>query len=189
MADANKMREALEALRRARDKAMFQTVKTPIPLCAEFADIAQDVAHAIVALSEQPAQGEAVYTMDQMRAYADDFHRSRIQDVSVAYWGAVDSDGTLQMTMSADDANGGLAARQEVNDWINETIAEDGVVTRLVALYTAPPAPSVPAQGATATGPRFTYGHCADRRQVGGCTRHNLYCGYPDCDRKEVPRG
>lgn len=55
--------------------------------------------------------------------------------------------------------------------------------------YAAPPAPSVPAQGATATGPRFTYGHCADRRQVGGCTRHNLYCGYPDCDRKEVPRG
>ncbi len=46
-----------------------------------------------------------------------------------------------------------------------------------------------PAQGATATGPRFTYGHCADRRQVGGCIRHNLHCGYPDCDRKEVPRG
>ncbi len=57
---SDKMREALEALRRARDKAMFQTVKTPIPLCAEFADIAQDVAYAIVALAEQPAQGDAV---------------------------------------------------------------------------------------------------------------------------------
>jgi len=101
------------------------------------------IAELEAALAEQPAQGEAVYTMDQMRAFADDFHQSRIQDVSVAYWGAVDSDGTLQMTMSADDANGGLAARQEVNDWINETIAEDGVVTRLVALYTAPPAPEV----------------------------------------------
>ena len=181
MAD-EKMREALE--RAERKLAAY------VGVCKgdkELTDVVLPMVRA--ALAEQPAQGEVVYTMDQMRAYADDFHRSRIQGVPVAYWGAADSDGTLQMTMSADDANGGLAARQEVNDWINETIAEDGVVTRLVALYTAPPAPSVPAQGATATGPRFTYGHCADRRQVGGCTRHNLYCGYPDCDRKEVPRG
>lgn len=46
-----------------------------------------------------------------------------------------------------------------------------------------------PAQGATAAVPRFTYGHCAERQKAGGCTRHNLHCGYPDCDRKEVPRG
>ncbi len=62
----------------------------------------------------------------------------------IAYWAAADSDGNLQMTMSADDANGGMAARQEVNDWINEAIADGEPATHLVALYTAPPSPTVP---------------------------------------------
>jgi len=66
----------------------------------------------------------------------------------VAYWAAADTDGTIRMFMRADAANGGMAARQEVNDWINDAIGENGLfrgtAIHLVALYTAPPAPAAP---------------------------------------------
>lgn len=32
----------------------------------------------------------------------------------------------------------------------------------------------------------FTYGHCAEKSRPGGCQKHNLQCGYPDCDRRPV---
>ena len=34
---------------------------------------------------------------------------------------------------------------------------------------------------------KYTYGHCAKNAQPGGCQEHNLYCGYPNCDRREIP--
>lgn len=34
------------------------------------------------------------------------------------------------------------------------------------------------------TQPQFTTGHCAEKARPGGCQRHNLLCGYPDCDRR-----
>ena len=33
----------------------------------------------------------------------------------------------------------------------------------------------------------YTEGHCAEKRKPGGCTLHNLHCGYPACDRKAAP--
>lgn len=32
--------------------------------------------------------------------------------------------------------------------------------------------------------PAYTEGHCAHKKAPGGCQLHNLYCGYPDCDRR-----
>jgi hypothetical protein len=32
----------------------------------------------------------------------------------------------------------------------------------------------------------YTEGHCANKKQPGGCQLHNLQCGYPDCDRRPV---
>lgn len=32
--------------------------------------------------------------------------------------------------------------------------------------------------------PDYTTGHCEHHNQPGGCHLHNLYCGYPKCDRK-----
>jgi hypothetical protein len=32
--------------------------------------------------------------------------------------------------------------------------------------------------------PTYTTGHCAEKTKLGGCQRHNLQCGYPDCDRR-----
>lgn len=31
---------------------------------------------------------------------------------------------------------------------------------------------------------QYTEGHCEEKAKAGGCQRHNLQCGYPDCDRK-----
>lgn len=36
------------------------------------------------------------------------------------YWVALDGEGNIERAYSTDGANGGLAARQEINDWINE---------------------------------------------------------------------
>lgn len=33
---------------------------------------------------------------------------------------------------------------------------------------------------------RFTSGHCRQKSGPGGCQLHNLQCGYPGCDIKEV---
>ena len=70
------------------------------------------------ALASQAAQGEAV----------------------PAFWAAVTDDKIIEMSHSTDDGNGGLASRQEVNDWINENDPR----MHLVGLYTAPQAPAVP---------------------------------------------
>lgn len=34
----------------------------------------------------------------------------------------------------------------------------------------------------------FTTGHCPEKAKPGGCQLHNLHCGYPDCDRRPVPK-
>jgi len=60
--------------------------------------------------------------------------------VPVAYWLAVDKDGVVEFGISADDANGGQASRQEVNDFINGPLHEAGAPHRLVGVYAAPPA-------------------------------------------------
>lgn len=33
---------------------------------------------------------------------------------------------------------------------------------------------------------QYTTGHCKERSKPGGCQLHNLHCGYPQCDRKQV---
>jgi hypothetical protein len=47
------LRQALEALSRARQTAMEQTLKARIPECAEFAGIAQDLDFVVAALRER----------------------------------------------------------------------------------------------------------------------------------------
>lgn len=47
------LRQALEALGRARQTAMEQTLKARIPECAEFAGIAQDLDFVVAALRER----------------------------------------------------------------------------------------------------------------------------------------
>lgn len=42
------------------------------------------------------------------------------------------------------------------------------------------------AWNAALAAPQYTYGHCENKAQPGGCQMHNLQCGYPDCDRKLV---
>jgi len=32
----------------------------------------------------------------------------------------------------------------------------------------------------------YTAGHCSNHNQPGGCKLHNLQCGYPQCDRKQL---
>lgn len=34
--------------------------------------------------------------------------------------------------------------------------------------------------------PAFTTGHCEHHKQPGGCQQHNLHCGWPKCDQKEI---
>jgi hypothetical protein len=34
--------------------------------------------------------------------------------------------------------------------------------------------------------PEFTTGHCSEKKKPGGCKLHNIFCGFPDCDRKKV---
>ncbi len=34
--------------------------------------------------------------------------------------------------------------------------------------------------------PQYTTGHCKEHSKPGGCQLHNLHCGYPECDRKQV---
>lgn len=31
---------------------------------------------------------------------------------------------------------------------------------------------------------QWTYGHCVEKQKPGGCQLHNLFCTYPDCDRR-----
>lgn len=40
--------------------------------------------------------------------------------------------------------------------------------------------------GRQAPGDGYTYGHCDEHKRAGGCQRHNLQCGYPDCDRQPI---
>ena len=40
--------------------------------------------------------------------------------------------------------------------------------------------------GREAQGPKFTTGHCENKRKPGGCQLHNLHCGYPKCDQRPV---
>ena len=34
--------------------------------------------------------------------------------------------------------------------------------------------------------PAYTTGHCEYNKQPGGCQQHNLHCGWPKCDQKEI---
>lgn len=34
--------------------------------------------------------------------------------------------------------------------------------------------------------PTYTAGHCEHNKQPGGCQQHNLHCGWPKCDQKEI---
>lgn len=34
--------------------------------------------------------------------------------------------------------------------------------------------------------PTYTTGHCEHNKQPGGCQQHNLHCGWPKCDQKEI---
>lgn len=34
--------------------------------------------------------------------------------------------------------------------------------------------------------PTYTTGHCENNKQPGGCQQHNLHCGWPKCDQKEI---
>ena len=34
--------------------------------------------------------------------------------------------------------------------------------------------------------PKYTTGHCKEKAKSDGCQLHNVQCGYPECDRKEV---
>lgn len=51
------LRQALEALSRAHQTAMEQTLKARIPECAEFAGIAQDLDFVVAALRERLGEG------------------------------------------------------------------------------------------------------------------------------------
>ena len=39
-------------------------------------------------------------------------------------------------------------------------------------------------KGGSTDAPKYTTGHCDNRKKPGGCQLHNLQCGYPKCDRK-----
>ena len=52
------LRQALDALGRARQTAMEQTLKARLPECAEFAGIAQDVDFVVAALRERLCEGD-----------------------------------------------------------------------------------------------------------------------------------
>lgn len=51
------LRQALEALGRAHQTAMEQTLKAGIPECAEFAGIAQDLDFVVATLRERLGEG------------------------------------------------------------------------------------------------------------------------------------
>ena len=51
------LRQALEALSRAHQTAMYQTLKARLPECAEFAGIAQDLDFVVAALRERLGEG------------------------------------------------------------------------------------------------------------------------------------
>jgi hypothetical protein len=40
--------------------------------------------------------------------------------------------------------------------------------------------------GKLLAGPKYTEGHCDNKKMKGGCPMHNLQCGYPQCDRRPV---
>lgn len=56
--DKAMLQQALEALSRARQTAMEQTLKARIPECAEFAGIAQDLDFVVAALRERLGEKE-----------------------------------------------------------------------------------------------------------------------------------
>ncbi len=56
--DTALLRQALEALGRAHQTAMEQTLKARIPECAAFAGIAQDLDFVVAALRERLSEGE-----------------------------------------------------------------------------------------------------------------------------------
>ena len=31
-----------------------------------------------------------------------------------------------------------------------------------------------------------THGQCSEKKKPGGCQLHNIFCGFPACDRKKV---
>ena len=51
------LRQTLEALSRAHQTAMYQTLKARLPECAEFAGIAQDLDFVVAALRERLGEG------------------------------------------------------------------------------------------------------------------------------------
>lgn len=55
--DEELLRQALEALGRAHQTSMEQTLKARIPECAEFAGIAQDLDFVVAALRERLGEG------------------------------------------------------------------------------------------------------------------------------------
>ena len=34
--------------------------------------------------------------------------------------------------------------------------------------------------------PEYTTGHCQTHKSIGGCQLHNVQCGYPQCDRRNI---
>ena len=52
------LRQALEALSRAHQTAMEQTLRARVPECAEFGGIAQDLDFVVAALRERLGEGE-----------------------------------------------------------------------------------------------------------------------------------
>lgn len=34
--------------------------------------------------------------------------------------------------------------------------------------------------------PKYTTGHCEEHAKPGGCQRHNLHCGFSECDRRPI---
>lgn len=53
-----RMRKALDELRRARRTAMEQAIKARIPECAEFAGIAQDLDFVVAVLEQEEGRDE-----------------------------------------------------------------------------------------------------------------------------------
>ncbi|EML7990021.1 hypothetical protein D7Y24_13380 [Stenotrophomonas maltophilia] len=64
--------------------------------------------------------------------------RQPVGQEPVAYWIAVDRDGLVEFGMSADDFNDGQVARQEVNDFINDRIAQGVKPLQLIGVYITP---------------------------------------------------
>ena len=58
----------------------------------------------------------------------DDAAPAPVAGEAVAYWLAVDPNGTVTYGLTTDDANGGAVSRQQVNDYINETDVAQRIV-------------------------------------------------------------